>query len=110
MRMHEFMATNREEILSGALHSLKATYPDRSSHELFGDVPQFLDEMIDALRRTDAGEPVSCSLAAFASSSTSRRTSPSRATRRCCCPPSATSCRTPSSSPTPAAPCQSGPV
>lgn len=50
MRMHEFISSHREELVSRTLLALKKDYPDRTADELLDDLPPFIDAVLRTLR------------------------------------------------------------
>src|SRR4051794_23740799 len=56
MLLHEFLSAHRAELLNLCVDKLRESAPGRSDAELLGNLPAFLDDLIQAMRR-EAGLP-----------------------------------------------------
>jgi len=57
MRLHEFLSEHREQLLELCTSKLRDRAPDKSSSELLGELPAFLDEVISAISRENSRSP-----------------------------------------------------
>ena len=53
--LHEFVSAHRQEILSLCLSELRSAHPSGSDEDVIGDIPDFLNEVIDALKACSEG-------------------------------------------------------
>jgi len=57
MRLHEFVSSEREQLLALCARKLHDRAPDRNSNELLGELPAFIDQVIGAIRDQSSHSP-----------------------------------------------------